>query len=115
MGSIEISRVHALSKSFFNGPQLYLFLSIIPQKRKGIMKTEDAGLDLMERHPDLRQYVPDYDTYLKHGAILEGPSTRSLWWVANFSVISRTSRSGCLCRARFIQENLVYEVEQSAS
>ena len=76
------------------------------------MKTEDAGLDLLKRQPDLRHYVPDYDTYLKRGAILEGPSARSLWWVANFSVISRTSRLDCLRRARFIRENFVYEVEQ---
>ena len=79
------------------------------------MKTEDAGLDLLNRHPDLRQYVPDYDTYLKRGAILEGPSARSLWWVANFSVISRTSRLDCLRRVQFIRGNFVYELEQSAS
>ena len=115
MGSIETSRVHALSKPFFNGPQFHLCLLIIPQTQAGIMKTEDASLDLLNRHPDLRQHIPHYDTYLKRGAILEGPSARSLWWVANFSVISRTSRIDCLRRAHFIRENFAYEVEQSAA
>ncbi|KAL9034183.1 MAG: hypothetical protein Q9180_005548, partial [Flavoplaca navasiana] len=79
--------------------------------REGVMKTEDAGADLFRRHPELRQHVPDYDTYLKKGQILEGPSARSLWWIANFSVTSRTSRLECLRRAQFIRENFAYELE----
>ena len=111
IGSAENSRVHALSKPFLNGPQFYLCILIIPQTRAGVMRTEDAGADLLRRHPELRKHVPDYDTYLKQGDVLEGPSARSLWWVANFSVISRISRLDCLRRARFIQENFVYELE----
>lgn len=75
------------------------------------MKTEDAGADLLRRHPEIRKHVPDYNTYLKQGDVLEGPFARSLWWVANFSVISRTSCLDCLCRARFIQENFLYKLE----
>ncbi|KAL8726387.1 MAG: hypothetical protein Q9166_006738 [cf. Caloplaca sp. 2 TL-2023] len=111
LGSIGNSRVHALSKPFLKGPQFHLCILIIPQTRAGIMRTEDAGADLFRRNPELRQYVPDYDTYLKRGEVLEGPYARSLWWIANFSVISRTSRLDCLRRARFIQENFVYELE----
>ena len=111
IGSVENSRVHALSKPFLNGPQFHLCILIIPQTRAGVMRTEDAGADLLRRNPELRQHVPDYDTYLKRGDVLEGPSARSLWWVANFSVISRTSRLDCLRRARFIQENFVYELD----
>ncbi|MCJ1265024.1 hypothetical protein MMC22_004899 [Lobaria immixta] len=111
IGSVENSRVHALCNPFLNGPQFHLCILIIPQTRAGIMKTEDAGADLLSRNPELRKHVPDYDTYLKRGAILEGPSARSLWWVANFSVISRTSRLDCIRRARFIQENFIYELE----
>lgn len=69
------------------------------------MKTEDAGADLLMRNPELRQHVPDYDTYLKRGNVLERLSAQSLWCVANFSAILRTSRSNCLRRARFIKEN----------
>ena len=57
-----------------------------------VMRTGDAGTDLLRRNPELRQHVPDYDTYLKRGDILEALSARSLVWVADFSVISRTSR-----------------------
>ncbi|KAI4125130.1 MAG: hypothetical protein LQ338_004426 [Usnochroma carphineum] len=111
VGSAENSRIHALSKPFLNGPQFHLCTLIVPQTRPGVMKTEDAGAELMKRHPELRQYVPYYDTYLRRGDVLEGPHARSLWWIANFSVISRTSRLDCLRRARFIQENFTYELE----
>ena len=111
LGSAESDRLHALSKPFLNGPQFDLCILIIPQTGAGIMKTEDAGADLLERHPELSQYVPDFDTYLKRGDVLKGPSAESLWWVANFSVISRTGRQDCLRRARFIQDNFVYELE----
>ncbi|KAI4242551.1 MAG: hypothetical protein L6R40_003932 [Gallowayella cf. fulva] len=111
LGSEEKSRVHALCQPFLNGPQFHLCILIIPQTQTGIMKSEDAAADLFRRHPHLIQHVPDYDTYLKRGDVLEGPSARSLWWVANFSVTSRISRSECLHLARFIKENFVYETE----
>lgn len=111
IGSVENSRAHALSKPFLNGPQFHLCILIIPQTRAGVMKTEDAGADLLKRNPELRQHVPYYDTYLKRGDVLEGPSARSLWWIANFSVISRTSRLECLRWAQFIEENFAYELE----
>ncbi len=111
LGSNERDRILALSKPFRDGPQFHLCILIIPQTRAGVMKTEDAGADLFRRHPELRQHVPDYDTYLKSGEVLEGPSARSLWWIANFSVTSRISRLECLRRAQFLQKNFVYELE----
>ena len=111
LGSAECHRIHALSRPFRDGQQFHLCILIIPQTREGVMKTEDAGADLFRRHPELRQHVPDYDTYLKKGQVLEGPSARSLWWVANFSVTSRTSRLACLRQAQFIRENFAYELE----
>lgn len=111
LGSLENARVQALSKPFLNGPQFHLCILIIPQTRAGVMKTEDAGADLLKRNPELRPFLPDFDTYLKRGDVLEGPHAQSLWWIANFSVISRESRVDCLRRARFIQENFVYELE----
>lgn len=111
IGSAERSRVHALSKPFLNGPQFHLCILIIPQTRAGVMKSEDAGADLLKSHPELRPHVPDYDMYVKRGDVLQGPSAQSLWWIANFSVTSRTSRLDCLRRARFIKEKFVYEVE----
>ncbi|KAL8702448.1 MAG: hypothetical protein Q9201_004384 [Fulgogasparrea decipioides] len=114
IGSAENSRVQALAKAFLNGPQFHLCILIIPQIRAGIMKTENGGADLLKRHPELSQHIPDYDTYLKRGDVLEGPSARSLWWIANFSVISRTSRPECLRRAQFILENFVYELDPIA-
>lgn len=111
LGCNERDRILTLSKPFREGPQFHLCILIIPQTRAGVMKTEDAGADLFRRHPELRQHVPDYDTYLKRGEILEGPSARSLWWIANFSVISRISRLECLRRAQFLQKIFVYELE----
>ncbi|OCL02902.1 hypothetical protein AOQ84DRAFT_382192 [Glonium stellatum] len=63
---------------------------IIPQTQSGVMKTPDAGVDFLIRHPEPRQQILDYDTQMKWGAILEGPSAKSLWWIAYFSVFSRS-------------------------
>lgn len=111
LGPNEHNRIHALSKAFRDGPQFHLCILIVPQTRAGIMKTEDAGADLFRHHPELRQHVPDYDTYLKRGDVLKGPFARSLWWIANFSVTSRISRLECLQRAQFIRDNFIYELE----
>ncbi|KAL8996289.1 MAG: hypothetical protein Q9169_004175 [Polycauliona sp. 2 TL-2023] len=111
LGARERHRIDALSRPFRQGPQFHLCILIIPQTRAGVMVTEDAGADLLRCHPELRQHVPDYDTYLKRGDILEGPSARSLWWIANFSVVSRNDRLECLRRARFIQESFTYELQ----
>lgn len=111
IGVVESSRILALSKPFLNGPQFHLCILIIPQTRVGIMRTEDAGAELLNKYPELRQRVPDYDTYLTRGDVLEGPSSRSLWWIANFSVISRAGRLDCLRWARFIEEKFFYEID----
>jgi hypothetical protein len=59
--------------------------------RAGIMKTENAGAEFLQRNPELRDQIPDYNTQMKKGDILEGTSAKSLWWITYFSVISRVS------------------------
>ncbi|KAF2271447.1 uncharacterized protein EI97DRAFT_487445 [Westerdykella ornata] len=112
LGSPEIPRLRALSQPFQGGPQFHLSLMIIQQTRAGIMKTGDAAKEFLEKHPHMREHVVDYYTRKKGGDVLEGPDASSLWWIAYFSVVSRTSRQELLERVEYIQRHFEYEVEE---
>ncbi|QDS72600.1 hypothetical protein FKW77_001470 [Venturia effusa] len=111
LGSTEDIRVRALAQPFLNGAQFHLSITIMPQSRAGIMKTEDAAESFLDEHPEIRPQVVDYDTQMKSGAVLEGPAAASLWWVAYFSLISRQSRQKCLELVEVVQKNFSYELE----
>lgn len=111
LGSEEKTRVRALAQPFLNGAQFHLSITIMPQLRAGIMKTEDAAESFLDEHPDIRQQVVDYDTQMKRGAVLEGPAAASLWWIAYFSLVSKESRQKCLELVDFVHKSFTYELE----
>ncbi|KAK4174682.1 hypothetical protein QBC36DRAFT_36061 [Triangularia setosa] len=111
LGDAEEARFRALSHPFRHGPQFHLSVMIIQQTRRGIMRSADAAKEFLDKHPDVRENVVDYYTRKKGGDILEGPDAASLWWIAFFSVVSRTSRRDLLERVAFIEENFDYEFE----
>ncbi|KAK3997950.1 hypothetical protein QBC44DRAFT_392344 [Cladorrhinum sp. PSN332] len=107
----SLQRFRALSVPFLSGPQFHLSVMIIQQTRRGIMKSRDAAREFLERHPDIKANVVDYYTRKKAGDILEGPDAASLWWIAFFSVISRTSRQDLLERVAFVEKEFDYEFD----
>ncbi|TID27929.1 ATP-grasp superfamily protein [Venturia nashicola] len=111
LGAEENTRVRALAQPFLSGPQFHLSITIMPQTRAGIMKTEDAAESFLDQHPDIRKQVVDYETQMKKGAVLEGPAAASLWWIGYFSLISRESRQKCLETVDFVHKNFSYELE----
>ncbi|KAK4642096.1 hypothetical protein QC761_511980 [Podospora bellae-mahoneyi] len=111
LGDAEEARFRALSHPFRNGPQFHLSVMIIQQTRRGIMRSADAAKEFLEKHPDVRENVVDYYTRKKGGDVLEGPDAASLWWIAFFSVVSRTSRRDLLERVAFIEKNFDYEFD----
>lgn len=106
----DISRYRSLSQPFLKGPQWWLVLLIIPEERSGIMKSEDAGNELLERDAVLKAAVPDNKTVQKRGGILGGPQASSLSYLAYFSVISRKGRLEALELADGIRKGFVYEL-----
>ncbi|KAK0701387.1 hypothetical protein B0T21DRAFT_417221 [Apiosordaria backusii] len=111
LGDAEEARFRVLSHPFRNGPQFHLSVMIIQQTRRGIMRSADAAKEFLDKHPDVRENVVDYYTRKKGGDILEGPDAASLWWIAFFSVVSRTSRRDLLERVAFIEKNFDYEFD----
>ncbi|KAK4159054.1 hypothetical protein QBC43DRAFT_374134 [Cladorrhinum sp. PSN259] len=107
----SLARLRALSVPFLNGPQFHLSVMIIQQTRRGIMRSRDAAKEFLEKYPDIKANVVDYYTRKKAGDILEGPDAASLWWIAFFSVISRTSRQDLLERVAFIEKEFDYEFD----
>ncbi|CAI4210943.1 unnamed protein product [Parascedosporium putredinis] len=113
LGPSEHARFRALAQPFRGGPQFHLSVMIIQQTKAGIMRSEDAAKEFLDRHPDVRRNVVDYYSRKKAGDVLEGPDASALWWVAFLSVISRTSREDLLKRVAFVQENFDYEMEEA--
>lgn len=111
LGPEEKPRLRALAQPFLNGAQFHLSITILPQTQAGVMKTEDAAESFLDSHPTVRQQVIDFDTQMKRGSVLEGPTAPSLWWVAYFSLFSRESRQKCLELVDFVHKNFSYEVE----
>ncbi|KAL7628065.1 hypothetical protein AAE478_002261 [Parahypoxylon ruwenzoriense] len=111
LGPKGYSRIQGLAQPFRSGSQFHLSMVIIPATVEGIMKTDDATLDLFLRYPQLRDVVVDYKSSKKRGDFVQGPESSELWWVAYLSIISRTSRRDLLERVMFVRSHFKYEVE----
>lgn len=107
----DYDRCRALSIPFSFGPQWWMEVVIIQEDKEGIMKTEDAGRDMVEAHADLRKAVVDYKTHKKKGDRLHGPHAMLFTYLAYFSVVSRESRADCLRLAEKVRQSFKYEIE----
>ncbi|MCJ1250449.1 hypothetical protein MMC30_007677 [Trapelia coarctata] len=105
------ARFKALIQPFLHGPQYTLLIQFIPQERAGVMKTEDAGLQLYEKYPDLMANVPEHKTWVKKGDVLKGPEASELLWLAQFLVVSRDGRKEVLRLGQEIRDKFQYELE----
>ncbi|WQF75187.1 Putative ATP-grasp, subdomain 1 protein [Colletotrichum destructivum] len=111
LGSAGEERVRALSHPFRgDGPQYTLGVTILPARRSGVMDTEDAVEELMDRHPWLRDCIVDYKTCKKRGDVVQGPESAELWWVAYVTVASRVGRKDCLEKVQFVQDHFSYKL-----
>jgi len=111
IGPSENDRFRALCQPFGNGPQFHMSVMIIQQKQKGIMRSQDAAREFLEKHPELKQHVVDYYSRKKAGDVLEGPDASALWWVAFLSVVSKGSRTELLQRVDFVDRNFDYKYD----
>lgn len=110
-GALE--RARALSLPFLDcKPQFHLSLMIIHQKKRGIMRSVDAAREFLEREPEAKNWVVDYYSRKKAGDTLEGPNAPSLWWLAFFSVVSRTSRRELLERVAYVEKEFDYQMDE---
>lgn len=107
----DLDRCRALSVPFSNGPQWWLQVIIIQEDKPGVMKTPDAGKEMLERHADLRRAVVDYKTTKKKGDVLLGPRANVFSYLAYFSVMSRRSREDCLRLGQKVRRSFTYEIE----
>jgi biotin carboxylase len=107
----DLDRCRALSVPFSHGPQWWLEVIIIQEDKAGVMKTPDAGKEMLERHADLRLAVVDYKTTKKKGDKLLGPRANVFSYLAYFSVASRRSREDCLRLGEKVRRSFTYEIE----
>ncbi|KAE8408576.1 hypothetical protein BDV37DRAFT_296032 [Aspergillus pseudonomiae] len=107
----DFDRCRALSVPFSHGPQWWLQVIIIPEDKSGVMKSPDAGKEMLERYEDLRLAVVDYKTMKKKGDKLLGPKAKVFSYLAYFSVASRRSREDCLRLGQKVRRSFTYEIE----
>ncbi|KAI1163106.1 glutathione synthetase ATP-binding domain-like protein [Nemania serpens] len=106
----DMQRFRSLAHPFRQGPQWWLVITMIPEEREGVMKTEDACNEFLRKFRDLAAVVPDYTTFKKGGSRLEGPGASKLGFVAYLSVVSRHSRTDALQLAARIRREFTYEL-----
>ena len=104
------ARFSALARPFQNGPQCNLLVQFVPQDKAGIMKSEDPGAELLERNPDIAEYVIEYKTW-KKGERLLGLEGDELMWMAYFLILHK-ERSQCLRIGGEILRKFRYEIEE---
>lgn len=106
----DMDRFRALAYPFERGPQWCLVITMMPERREGIMKTPDACRQFLEYNSDINDSVAGYMTWKKGGSKLQGPNASQLGFVGYFYVISRTTRSEALRIASGIRRDFNYEV-----
>lgn len=108
----ERERICLASRPFLGeGPQYSLGVTILPATREGIMETEDAVEELLQRHADeLKGCVVDHRTCKKGGSTVQGPESSELWYIGWVTVASRESRADCLEKVRFVREQFSYKL-----
>ena len=105
------ARFRALAAPFQNGPQANLLVQFVPQDKAGIMKSEDAGAELLERNPGIAENVAEYKTWVKKGERLIGSEGSELLWMAYF-LIMHEQRKECLRIGGEILRRFRYEMEE---
>lgn len=103
-------RIRTLSMPFLSGTQYTLGIAILSAARTGIMETPDAVLEMMEKHPWMKEWIVDHQTMRKGGTKVFGPEESQLWYLGYASVASRLSRKECLERIQAVQDNFAYKL-----
>jgi biotin carboxylase len=106
----DTERYRSLAQPFKNGPQWHLALLLIPEDRRGTMKTPDSTIDLMQHHPDIAAAIVDHKTVIKGGDRCLGPTASELNYLAYISVVSRSSRDACLKLSETVRREFRYEL-----
>jgi hypothetical protein len=111
IGPAETARLRALSQPFLDGPQFHLSVLMVHQAQAGVMKSQDAVGEFLDKYPEVKANVVDYYSRKKGGDALEGLGSNSLCWVGFLSIVSRQSRADLLQRVKYVASHLTYQME----
>lgn len=95
-GLRDHSRLSALAHPFQQGPQYWCEIVFIPVISGGRFESDDVCVDLMQRRPDLANYISKYFCFLRRGDVVPAPESGITVWVAYFVVFSRIGREHLL-------------------
>jgi hypothetical protein len=107
-GLNDRERIKALSHPFIQGPQYWSQTVLIPVDRGGVFDSDNVCDELLQRKPDLAQYIAHSMCYWKRGDIV--PSITFSAWVAHFVVFSRVGRRHLLEVSETIREEVRYSI-----
>jgi hypothetical protein len=101
-------RIEALSHPFLQGPQFWSYSVLIPVNRGGVFDSDNVCDELLQRRPDLAEYVARRVCYWQRGQVV--PSTMFSAWVAHFIVFSCVSRKHLLTIAETIRREVRFSI-----
>lgn len=105
-------RMRTLSIPFAGGAQYHLQILFISAEKGGVYRCGDVCEALFRRHPDLRAYVVECESFLKNGQEVPDPETGSMTWVAYFLVYSRVSRQDALQAGQRVRKEVNAYMEE---
>ncbi|KAK5634384.1 hypothetical protein RRF57_010098 [Xylaria bambusicola] len=108
------ARASVLSRPFSTGAQNHTVLVMIRAEFdpacEGIFDSDDVCVDLLKRHPELRQHIGRNGCLLKRGQRIPHPSGGRNTFVAYINVFSRKSRQEALEIAKKVRDEIRYEI-----
>lgn len=97
------SRFRTSAIPYRNAPQGATAARYLHDTVPGVMMTEDAGADLLNRLPDLKNHIPMYRTIKRKGdEVMNDPNSP---FTAFFVIESKNSRKECLHIMKKVEEN----------
>jgi hypothetical protein len=106
--------VRALSVPFGHndaGTQYTLGIALLPATESGVMETEDAVGEMLERDGGrIKKWAADWQTMRKGGSRVYGPGEKELWYLGYVSVAAKGRRE-CLERVREVKHKFTYKLK----
>ncbi|KPM41684.1 hypothetical protein AK830_g4870 [Neonectria ditissima] len=106
------TRFRALSQPYLNGPQHHAALVVIQPERGGVVVSEDPGVELQRRMPELMERIPLYRELFVKGDVVPEPDGPNMWFISANMVVSRHGREDLLQTVEAVRREWKHEIVQ---
>ncbi|KAM3539825.1 hypothetical protein ARSEF1564_007266 [Beauveria bassiana] len=104
------ARFRAMSRPYLNGPQHHAALVVIQPPRGGTVVSEDPGVELQRRMPELMERIPLYRELFVKGDVVPEPDGPNMWFISANMVVSRYGREDLLQTVAAVRREWKHEI-----